>query len=115
MINKFKAEKTTIDDITFDSKLEARYYKHLKLLEKAGEISNLQRQIPFELQPAYTDNAGKKIRPIKYVADFVFTRGDEKVVVDVKGVQTNEFKLKWKLMKYKYPDYKFEIITKGDF
>ena len=114
-MNKYRAKKTTIDGITFDSKLEGEYYKHLKLLEKAGEISNLQRQVPFELQPAYTDNTGKKIRPIKYVADFVYTRGDETVIVDVKGVQTHEFKLKWKMLGYKFPNYKLEIITKGDF
>lgn len=114
-MNKFRAKKTTLDGIKFDSKLEAEYYTHLKLLEKAGKISNLQRQVPFELLPAYTDSTGKKIRPIKYKADFVFNRGEEKIIVDVKGVQTREFKLKWKLLGYKYPQYKLEIVTNGDF
>ena len=49
MRNKFNAIKTTIEGITFDSKREARRWQELKLLERAGEIERLERQVPFSL------------------------------------------------------------------
>lgn len=81
----------------FDSKKEYRRWKELQLLERAGEISSLMRQVAFELIPAAPPQFK---RPIRYVADFVYI--DEKenhlVVEDVKGVQTPVYKLKKRLM-----------------
>ena len=118
--SKYKAVKTTIDGITFDSKKEAKRYTELKLLEKAGHITHL------ELQPEYqiTIN-GAKI--CKYKADFrYFTvrqenneqyynskgewqtptmTGDKEgqIVEDVKGYKTPIYRLKKKLVEACYP------------
>jgi len=118
--SKYKAVKTTIDGITFDSKREAKRYSELKVLEKAGHITHL------ELQPEYqiTIN-GAKI--CKYKADFrYFTvraesnersynskgewqtptmTGDKEgmVLEDVKGFKTPIYRLKKKLVEASYP------------
>lgn len=105
--NKYHAQKTELDGITFDSRKEANRYALLKQQERFGLISNLQRQVSFELQPGYTNNQGKKVRPITYVADFVYEEAGEKVVEDVKGFRTKEYELKKKLFEYKYPEYVF--------
>lgn len=108
--NKYHAQKTELDGITFDSRKEANRYALLKQQERFGLISNLKRQVSFELQPGYTNNQGKKIRPITYVADFVYNESGEKVVEDVKGSKktlTDSYKIKRKLFEYKYPEYIF--------
>ena len=105
--NKYHAKKTTVDGITFDSKKEAKRYSMLKTAERFGVIIDLQRQVAFELQPGYTNNQGKKIRPITYVADFVYQQAGNKVVEDTKGFRTKEYQLKKKLFEYKYPEYVF--------
>lgn len=96
--NKYRAEKMVVDGIKFDSKKEARRWSELKLLEKAGEIANLERQVKIPLfgrdGPIMT-NSGKSQR--SYVADFRYVDwGLNGVVVieDSKGMETPEFKLK---------------------
>jgi hypothetical protein len=54
-MSKYKAKKTVVDGITFDSQKEAQRWCELRLLEKAGVIKNLQRQVPFEIIPPYTE------------------------------------------------------------
>jgi hypothetical protein len=100
-MNKYNAKKTTVDGITFDSKREAERYCELKLLQRAGEISELRLQVPFELQPGFTVN-GKKIRPIHYIADFMYTQNGTHVVEDAKGHRTKEYMLKRKMFAYRY-------------
>lgn len=92
--NKFNASKTEIDGIVFDSKKEAKRYKELQLLLKAGVIGLLQLQVPYELNEGGSHS-------LKYVADFVYIRTDtgEKVVEDTKGFRTTIYKKKRKLMK----------------
>lgn len=99
--HKYHARKTEIDGIVFDSAAEARRYSELTLLERAGEITDLETQPTFELQPAFK-HAGRKVRPILYRADFryVDVSTGETVVEDVKGIETPEFKLKAKMMLY---------------
>lgn len=92
---KYHNRKTVIDGITFDSAKEARRYMELKLLERAGEISNLQRQVKYDLIP----KRGKE-RSVTYIADFVYQENGNTVVEDVKGVRTNEYILKRKLMNW---------------
>lgn len=114
-MNKYKNRKTTIDGITFDSKLEAERYAQLKLLMMAKEISHLMLQPKYLLQEAFEKN-GKKHRAIHYVADFEYwcNRKNKRIVEDVKGVQTEAFKIKYKIFEYKYPDLQLSIITKKD-
>ncbi len=92
---KYHNRKTVIDGITFDSAKEARRYMELKLLERAGEISNLQRQVKYDLIP----KRGKE-RSVTYIADFVYQEKGNTVVEDVKGVRTKEYILKRKLMNW---------------
>lgn len=103
-MNKFHAKKTEVDGIVFDSKREAERYCELKLLERGHAITDLTLQPKFELLPAYTNPIGKKIRPITYIADFMYTNCDtgQKVVEDSKGMRTEVFKIKKKLFEYKY-------------
>lgn len=101
--SKYKNETAKINGIEFDSKKEAEYYLILKDREKKGEISDLKLQYPIEIQPAFTDNHGKKIRAITYRADFYFY---DKIlnswrVIDVKGFKTDVYQLKKKLLAYK--------------
>lgn len=98
-MNKYGNRKTVLDGETFDSRKEATRWAELKLLERAGEIQNLQRQVPFELIPLQRDENGKMLeRPVKYVADFVYTEGCKQVVEDTKGMRTPDYIIKRKLM-----------------
>lgn len=94
--NKFGAKKTTIEGITFDSKWESRRWQELRLLEKAGEITGLQRQVPFDIIVN-----GHHV--CTYRADFCYslTSTGERVVADAKSPATitPEFRLKAKLME----------------
>ena len=60
--------------LRFDSQKEARRYDELILLEQAGEIRNLRMQVDFTLQEAYTDTEGRRVRAIRYKADFTYER-----------------------------------------
>lgn len=90
--HKYGAVPTTVDNITFDSKKEARRWCELLLLQKAGEIHELQRQVPFKLIVN-----GELITT--YVADFVYVERKQIVTEDSKGYLTPEFKIKRRLMK----------------
>lgn len=107
--SKYGAKKREVDGIKFDSIKESRRYEELKLLEQTGEISDLQLQVRFELQPSF--KIGKKTyRSIDYIADFVYVDDTGKTIVeDVKGFETPEFKLKKKLLLYKYPNINFYV------
>ena len=97
---KFGNKKVLVDGMTFDSKKEARRYLELKMRQQAGEISGLECQKVFELIPKQVDEDGKCIeRDCKYIADFVYTDKDGKIVVeDTKGYKTPDYIIKRKLM-----------------
>lgn len=102
--NKYHAQKTEVDGITFDSKKESERYAELKILAKAGEIYNLTLQPRFLLQEPFVCD-GKKERKIEYVADFMyFDKNGQAVVEDVKGKKTDVYQLKRKLFLYQYKD-----------
>ena len=111
--SKYKASKTVIDGITFDSKKEAKRYRELTELQTRGLISNLQRQVEFLLIPAQHEPStigkrgavkqGKLIeRKCVYKADFCYLdeRTGEHIVEDTKGFRTPEYIIKRKLMLY---------------
>ena len=77
----------------FDSIKEYNRYRELVLLEKAGIISNLQKQVPMVIQEAFIDNDGKKQRAIIYKADFIYIKDGEEVVEDVKGYDMKKTKI----------------------
>ena len=100
--NKFGAKTMkSPDGQIFDSKKEYQRYFELKLLERAGRIVGLERQVKYVLIPTQKDKHGKVIeRECSYYADFVYfdCALGEKVVEDVKGVRTDAYKIKKKLM-----------------
>ena len=95
---KYGNHKTTVDNITFDSKREAKRYGELKLLERGKVISDLQLQVKFELVPAQKGGLRKEL-PVTYIADFVYTLDGKQVIEDTKGVKTKDYIIKRKLMK----------------
>ena len=101
---KYRNQRTEIDGIKFDSKGEANRWCELKLMEKAGQITNLRRQIAWELIPnqyAVVEGRRKCVeRRVTYVADFVYQRGEELIVEDYKGIETEAFKIKKKMMRW---------------
>ena len=110
MQNKYKNKKTQVDMYVFDSAREAKRYKELKLLERAGEISNLELQPHFLLQDSFKKN-GRTYRKIEYVADFKYIEKSKIIVEDVKGIQTDVFKIKHKLFEKIYPELELKIIN----
>lgn len=83
----------------FDSQREARRYDELVMMLQAGRIRDLRLQQTFTLQEGYVSVSGETVRPITYKADFVYTLADgRRVIEDVKGVRTKEYRIKCKLM-----------------
>lgn len=101
MMNKFNAKRTVVDGITFDSKREADRYLVLKGMEEDGAITDLRRQVRYELVPAF-DVDGRHYRPVYYVADFVYVEDGNETVEDVKGMRTDVYRLKSKLFARRY-------------
>ena len=112
MPSKYRAVKTTIDGVTFASKKEAARYVELRLCEKYGVISNLELQPKYVLVSKFTTRSGEKIRELAYVADFryVDTSTGLTVVEDVKGMKTDVYKIKRKLLLWRYPDIDFREV-----
>lgn len=98
--SKYHNKKLTVDGQTFDSGKEYRRFRELCLLERAGQIAGLQRQVKFELLPAQRIDGKVVERACSYVADFVYTEDGQQVVEDAKGMRTQEYRLKRKLMLY---------------
>ena len=103
-MNKYNARKVTIDGITFDSQSEGRYYQHLLGLMESGVVESFEMQKPYTLLDKFPHpKTGKTIRAIKYVPDFEVIYTDGRVeVVDVKGMQTDVFRMKCKLFMFRY-------------
>lgn len=102
--SKYNNQKVVIDGIEFASKHEGYRYIELKYLERAGIISDLRLQVPFELIPTLRDEATGKVleKRMKYIADFTYMQNGKMIVEDAKGCRTDVFKIKKKLMLYKF-------------
>ena len=98
MRNKFFNRKTEADGILFDSAREAARYKVLKEMQKRGEITALELQPKYELLPKFYYR-GQCVRKVVYIADFAYlTKNGQKVIEDVKGFLTKDYKIKKKLL-----------------
>ena len=111
-MSKYHAKKVTVDGMTFDSQKEYHRWCELKLLERAGKIFNLQRQVPYVVIPGQIETierygkGGKRLKDKQkvieqasiYKADFVYTEDGKLVVEDTKGFKTEAYKMKRKLM-----------------
>ena len=108
--NKYNNKKTIVDGIKFDSEMESHYYIYLKQLKEIGEVVDFVLQPSYLLQEGFNLN-GKRIRPITYKADFkvIYKDGHEEVI-DVKGKLTEEFKIKRKMLLYRYRDINFKCV-----
>ena len=116
--SKYHAQKVTVDGIVFDSKREAKRYSELKLMEQAGKITELRRQVRFILIPTQRGPSsgffkkgihkgepkpGKVLESeCVYIADFVYYNGSEMIVEDAKGMRTKDYVIKRKLMLYQH-------------
>jgi hypothetical protein len=110
MTSKYGSKKVIIDEISFDSKIESRYYQQLKWLEANKQILFYRVQPRYLLQEAF-EKDGRKFRKIEYVADFEVHHLNGSIeVIDVKGIETEAFKIKRKLFEHKFP-HKLSLIT----
>lgn len=110
--NKYNNRKIVVNGIVFDSAKEAHRYSELLVLLKAGEISDLKRQVKYTLIPPQRepDTVGPRggVRPgrlieheVSYVADFVYKDKDgNEIVEDTKGFRTKDYVIKRKLALY---------------
>lgn len=110
--SKLGAKKCWINGIKFDSLLEGRYYVMLLHLIEEGAVKSYERQVTYILQDKFRDEfTGKMVPAIKYIADFVLTMPDGAIVViDVKGKETQDFKLKQKMFCYQHRDIQFMCV-----
>jgi len=111
--NKYGAKKEVVDGYKFDSRKEARRYVSLKMLQMAGDITDLAVHPKFILQEGFMWR-GKKIRPIIYIADFMYQEEGITIVEDVKGGKsmiTALAKVKIKMFKKKFPELIFRIVV----
>lgn len=99
--SKYKNTKVMIDGHVFDSKKEAKRYRDLKLMQRAGQIQDLQLQVVFVLVESVVLD-GRKKPAMRYIADFVYVQGGLKIVEDVKSLATRRlaaYRQKKHLMK----------------
>ena len=105
--SKYGNQKIVVGNIVFDSKKESERFMELVMLQKAGVIKNLERQKRFEIVPKTKTERAKY-----YTADFVYEEKGKVVIEDVKSNATvldKVFKLKWAIMKWRYPEFEYRI------
>lgn len=103
--SKYNNKKTIVNNITFDSKLEATRYTELKLLEHKGLIKDLILQPSYELIPSFK-KGNKTFKKASYIADFSYYDNElgKTIVEDTKGFKTDIYILKKKMFEYLYKD-----------
>ena len=111
MASKYRNVKCVFSGIKFDSKKEAARYAELAMLERAGRISGLERQVRFEVCQKVPGLKGSRAR--YYVADFVYDEDGKKIIEDVKSLITKKnpvYTLKKQLVQVKFPEYEFREV-----
>lgn len=129
-MGKIKHIKTEIDGIVFDSKMESEYYLYLKELKSKGIVKNIELQPEYLLQDKFIvvdgiaiegsdpnfskikrKNKATTIQAIKYIADFKVEYSDGHIeIIDTKGQETADFKIKKKMFIRKFPDLDFKLL-----
>lgn len=103
-MSKYRNNKQTYGGRTYDSIKEAEYAKNLDWRKKAGEITEIipQFKIPINVNGVHICN---------YFIDFKITCSDgHEEYHEVKGFETDVWRMKWRLAKALYSDYKFVLI-----
>lgn len=96
---KYRNRPCQIGNEKYRSQREAKRHQDLLLLEKAGRISSLRREVPFELARGVRFSSAKRATPpLRYVADFTYVKDGEYTVEDSKGMRTPLYKAKRHLM-----------------
>jgi hypothetical protein len=106
--NKYHNNKIIFNGFLFDSEAEAKQYAELLFLEKSGIISELKRQVKFNLIPKTETE-----REVNFIIDFTFIENGKKVAADKKSKITKKLKdyiIKRKLFKIKYQDWEFREV-----
>jgi len=108
--NKYNAKEAFIDGHRFASHDEARRYAELRLMERAGEISDLEVHPRFILQDGFRDKySGKWINKISYTADFSYRRKGRQVVEDVKSKPTMTTASRIRIRMFQFQNRKIEF------
>ena len=94
--NKYSARRTTLDGIPFDSRREAKRWAELCLLERAGEIADLRRQVPLMLEGRDGPLLTRTGRRMRLTVDFAYTdlRTGLTIYEDAKGVPTRDYEVR---------------------
>jgi hypothetical protein len=108
--SKYGNRKRQINGYTFDSLAEAARYEELLLLEAGGVISDLKVHPRYILLPALRLSDGSLQRPITYIADFAYTENGRTVIEDVKGKETESWRIKAKLFRWAFPDHDLRVV-----
>jgi len=96
---KYGNTKTIVDGITFDSKREAKRWRELNLMLRAGEIKDLKRQVRFEFHINGKPVKMRNGQCARYTADFTYTENGKPVVEEVKGYKVRDYPLRYAFMK----------------
>ena len=105
--SKYKNRKVERGGVRYDSAKEAKRAFDLELKQRAGEVSELKRQVKFILQESFkipskkTKQGFETIKEIAYIADFTYFMGGQFYIEDVKGYKTPEYKIKAKMLRKK--------------
>lgn len=112
MYRKYHNNPIKTSEGKFDSQFEWDYWQRLKILAQAGEITDLRRQVEFVLIPRQAEMVTVNLKtktkvvekfyehPCTYIADFVYMKDGERVIVDTKGFKTPDYIIKRKLMRW---------------
>lgn len=92
--NKYGAKKTVVGDIKFDSKKEAQRWMELQLLERAGEISDLERQVKVELMGQYRPLFTRTGLKMNLTFDFRYVENGVLIYEDAKGYPTRDYEVR---------------------
>lgn len=104
-----KADRTSAEGLLFDSKAEMVCYGHLLMQERAGILFKIERQVPFDL----CSPSGEVI--CRYFADFrVWYTDWRSQLIEVKGKETDIWKIKHKWFRSQYPDLDLKVIKRGE-
>jgi hypothetical protein len=108
--SKYGNRKRQINGYTFDSLAEAARYEELLLLEAGGLIADLRVHPRYTLLPALRLSDGSLQQPITYIADFAYTENGRTVIEDVKGKETESWRIKAKLFRWAFPDHDLRVV-----
>jgi len=86
---RYRNEPVIVDGVRYASKKQYTRWCQLQMLEKAGKVSNLRREVPFVIAPAVTIN-GRNKPPLRYYADAVYVENGREVVEDTKSPVTRK-------------------------